>query len=92
MSGDKLRVARQAVEEAIGRLQPDDRFSVVVYDDNVDVVIESTPASAEARRGAIERLRTIEARGSTNLGEGWLRGCEQVAATSPSWASTAACC
>ena len=26
MSGDKLRVAKSAVEEAIGRLQPDDRF------------------------------------------------------------------
>ncbi|MEO8437748.1 MAG: VWA domain-containing protein [Chloroflexota bacterium] len=79
MSGDKLRVAKQAVEEAIGRLQPDDRFSVVVYDDKVDVVIESTTASSEARRGAVDRLRTVEARGSTNLGEGWLRGCEQVA-------------
>ena len=51
----------------------------MVYDDVVDVVIESTHASAEARRGAIERLRSVEARGSTNLGEGWLRGCEQVA-------------
>src|SRR4029079_14878774 len=80
MSGAKLRVAKAAVEEAIGRLQPDDRFSVVVYDDVVDVVCGSTRASAEARRGAIERLRAIEARGSTNLAEGWLRGCEQVAA------------
>jgi Ca-activated chloride channel homolog len=79
MSGDKLRVAKTAVEEAIGRLQPEDRFSVVVYDDQVDVVIESTTASPEARHGAVDRLRTIEARGSTNLGEGWLRGCEQVA-------------
>jgi Ca-activated chloride channel family protein len=79
MSGEKLRVAKSAVEEAIARLQPDDRFSVVVYDDVVDVVIESTSASGEARRGAIEGLRAIEARGSTNLGEGWLRGCEQVA-------------
>jgi len=79
MSGEKLRTAKTAVEEAIARLQPDDRFSVVVYDDVVDVVIESTVASAEARRGAIAHLRTIEARGSTNLGEGWLRGCEQVA-------------
>ena len=80
MSGDKLRVAKAAVEEAIGRLQPEDRFSVVVYDDVVDVVCASTTASTEARRGAIERLRGVEARGSTNLGEGWLRGCEQVAA------------
>jgi Ca-activated chloride channel family protein len=79
MSGEKLRIAKSAVEEAIARLQPDDRFSVVVYDDIVDVVIASTAASVEARHGAIERLRAIEARGSTNLGEGWLRGCEQVA-------------
>ena len=79
MSGEKLFVAKSAVEQAIARLQPDDRFSVVAYDDVVDVVIESTTASAEARRGAIERLRSIDARGSTNLGEGWLRGCEQVA-------------
>jgi Ca-activated chloride channel family protein len=79
MSGEKLRVAKAAVEEAIARLQPDDRFSVVVYDDVVDVVIESTTASAEARRSAVDRLHEIEARGSTNLGEGWLRGCEQVA-------------
>ncbi len=76
----KLHVAKAAVEEAIGRLQPDDRFSVVVYDDVVDIVCGSTQASAEARRGAIERLRAVDARGSTNLGEGWLRGCEQVAA------------
>ena len=79
MSGAKLHLAKTAVEEAIARLQPDDRFSVVVYDNVVDIVIESTSATGESRRAAIERLRTIEARGSTNLAEGWLRGCEQVA-------------
>ena len=79
MSGEKLRVAKTAVEEAIARLQPDDRFSVVVYDDQIDIVIESTTASQESRRAAVDRLRDIEARGSTNLGEGWLRGCEQIA-------------
>ena len=80
MSGDKLRIAKAAVEEAIGRLGPDDRFSIVAYDDVVDVVIASTAGAGESRRAAVDRLRTIEARGSTNLGEGWLRGCEQVAA------------
>jgi len=79
MSGAKLAVAKQAVQEAIGRLQAGDRFSVVAYDDVVDVVIASTAASAEARRSAVERLHAIEARGSTNLAEGWLRGCEQLA-------------
>jgi Ca-activated chloride channel family protein len=80
MSGPKLATAKLAIEEAIGRLEAEDRFSLVVYDDIVDVVFESTPATPGARRAAIDRLRDIEARGSTNLAEGWLRGCEQVAA------------
>ncbi len=80
MSGQKLDIAKRAVEMAIDRLASDDRFSVVVYDDTVDVVIASTMATTAARREAVDRLRTIDARGSTNLGEGWLRGCEQVAA------------
>jgi Ca-activated chloride channel homolog len=79
MSGAKLTTAKRAVAEAIGHLQTMDRFSVVVYDDQVEVVIASTPATGEARRAAMERLMEIEARGSTDLGGGWLRGCEQVA-------------
>lgn len=79
MSGDKLALAKRAVEEALGRLDARDRFSIVVYDDVIDVVVESTQASPEARRNAIERLHLVDARGSTNLAEGWLRGCEQVA-------------
>jgi Mg-chelatase subunit ChlD len=79
MSGQKLALARTAVETAVERLLPGDRFAVVAYDDRVDVVVESTPASREAKTMAVDRLRTIDARGSTNLGEGWLRGAEQVA-------------
>ena len=79
MSGAKLATAKLAVSEAIGHLLPTDRFSVVVYDDKVDVVIESTEATGEARHAAVRRLAEIEARGSTDLGGGWLRGCEQVA-------------
>ncbi|MBI2780932.1 MAG: VWA domain-containing protein [Chloroflexi bacterium] len=79
MSGSKLDLARRAVETAVERLLPMDRFAIVAYDDRIDVVVESTPASREAKALAVGRLRTIDARGSTNLGEGWLRGAEQVA-------------
>jgi Ca-activated chloride channel family protein len=78
MSGGKLELAKRAVNEALGRLDPRDRFSVVVYDDVVDVVVESTRASTEARRNAAEQLAQVGARGSTDLAGGWLRGCEQV--------------
>ena len=79
MGGRKIELARKAVETAIDRLLPEDRFAVVAYDDHIDVVVESTPASREAKDGAIAQLRRIDARGSTDLGGGWLKGAEQVA-------------
>ena len=77
---NKLGLAKQAVLEANHRLDPKDRFSVVTYDDRVDVVVAGTQATPEARGLAAERLRNVDARGSTDLHGGWLTGCEQVAA------------
>jgi Ca-activated chloride channel homolog len=79
MSGRKLEFAKRAVETAIEALLPTDRFAVVCYDDRIDVVVEGTNASREAKTNAVERLRDIDARGSTDLGGGYLRGAEQVA-------------
>lgn len=77
---NKLGLAKQAVLEAIHRLDPADRFSVVAYDSHIDVVMPGTLATAEARAEAARRLGPVEPRGSTNLHGGWLTGCEQVAA------------
>ena len=77
---NKLGLAKQAVVEAIHRLEAEDRFSVVTYDDQLEVVIPSAVASNTERARAADRLRTVDARGSTNLHGGWLTGCEQVAA------------
>src|SRR6185369_4410647 len=79
MSGEKLELAKRAVETAVDRLLPTDRFAIVCYDDRIDVVVEATAASREAKTNAIERLRAIDARGSTDLAGGLLRGAEQVA-------------
>jgi Ca-activated chloride channel family protein len=79
MDGEKIRLAAQAVEEAIGRLQPRDRFAVVIYDDEVEIIVPGTLATPAARSEAIARLRSIGARNMTNLSGGWLAGCEQVA-------------
>jgi Ca-activated chloride channel family protein len=79
MSGEKLALAKRTIAEALQHLDGRDRFSVVVYDDRVDVVVESITATAEARATALSRLDAIEARGSTNLADGWLRGAEQIA-------------
>ena len=76
---NKIGLARAALREGIERLAATDRFSVVVYDNQVDVVSPGRTADADARHDALRRLGEIEARGSTNLGEGWRRGAEQVA-------------
>ena len=60
MAGEKLRLAKLAVEQSIARLGSEDRFSVVVYDDAIDVVFPSTLATAEARRAALQRLNEVD--------------------------------
>jgi Ca-activated chloride channel family protein len=79
MAGDKIRLAKEAVAQSLRRLDSDDRFSVVMYDSEIDVVMASTPATSQARQTALTRLAMIDARSSTNLAGGWLRGAEQVA-------------
>jgi Ca-activated chloride channel homolog len=79
MAREKFALSRLAVEQALAQLRPEDRFALVVYDDRVDVLAESTLATAEARRAALARLECVQPRGATDLGSGWMRGCEQVA-------------
>jgi Ca-activated chloride channel family protein len=74
----KFTLARQAVEQALGMLRREDRFSLVVYDDKVDVLSPSSFATADVKRRTLAALAEIEPRGSTDLCAGWLRGCEQV--------------
>lgn len=75
----KFVLARQAVDQALHMLRARDCFSVVVYDDRIDVLTQSTLATEAAKRRAMEGLDAIEPRGATDLCSGWLRGCEQVA-------------
>ncbi|WP_437907653.1 VWA domain-containing protein [Sorangium sp. So ce327] len=83
MSGEKLRLALEAARQAIRTLQPGDRFSVVTFDHQVEVPIPSTEATPSARLRAEAALDTVTARGNTDLGGGWLRGCAEVGAHLP---------
>lgn len=79
MDGPRIRMAMQATEEAIGLLKPRDRFSVVIYDDQIETLVSGVRATPDARSEAIGRLRSVRARNMTNLGGGWLKGAEHVA-------------
>src|SRR6188768_3911376 len=47
MDGGRIELARDAILQGIAMLQPADRFTVVAYDNVVDVVMPLTPAHAE---------------------------------------------
>jgi Ca-activated chloride channel family protein len=77
MAGVPLRYAQQAAANFVDRLQPEDRLSIVVYDDQVDTLLD---AQLVTDKEAIKRIISgIRAGGLTNLSGGWLRGCELVA-------------
>lgn len=76
MQGDRIENAKEAAIEFVSRLRKKDHISVVLFDDRIDVLIPSQPVSNKDK--LIDKLRTINSRGSTNLNEGLIRGYDEV--------------
>jgi Ca-activated chloride channel family protein len=76
MSGAKIEKARQAACIAIDQLQPTDDFSLVQFDDQVDVLIPAQPV--EDRERLKEIVNRIEPGGSTALYAGVREGAHQL--------------
>jgi Ca-activated chloride channel family protein len=79
MSGEKLPYVKAAVANVVDLLEEKDRASLVVFDDEVETVVEGgemTPAFRKEMKAAISRLQTG---GSTNLAGGWAQGCDGIA-------------
>lgn len=79
MRGAKIEAAKGAALEVVRRLWPQDRVSVVAYDDEVQTVAERA-AGGDAPDLA-QRIGSIGPRGMTNLSGGWLRGRELLDGT-----------
>ena len=60
--GSKITMARTAVTHAVRLLKPADHVAVVCYDDQVDTVLERTPASHEAKALVFTRLAGVDVR------------------------------
>ena len=74
MAGHKIALARYAVDRAIDGLTGRDRFSVVVYDDQIEVIVDHAKATADAKHRAHVQLQGVDSRGYTALHGGWSRG------------------
>ena len=53
MGGRKIQLAREATAQALRLLRADDRFALVVYDNEVTVLSDSVEATPEAKRRAL---------------------------------------
>lgn len=76
MSGQPLHEALKCVQHIAGCMTPQDRISVVVYDDNVNVLM---PLGQVTSPDAMKRLlASVDSGGSTNLFGGWEDGAKQL--------------
>lgn len=78
MGGRKIALAREAVAYAIRLLKEDDRLGLVVHDHVVETLLECVPATKAAKAQALRALEAIDARGQTNLAEGWFTGARSL--------------
>jgi Ca-activated chloride channel family protein len=76
MGGERIDAARSAAARAVERLHPDDVVSVVAFDDRIETVAIPDRRARHLQLAAM--LQQIDARGSTNLSGGWLRGREHM--------------
>ena len=88
MAGRKLDMAKKAVEHGVRLLNDRDRLALVCYDDEIDTLLAATQATAEAKTLALSRLRATDARGSTDLCGGWLKGASEIGTSEPVNSST----
>lgn len=79
MQGSKLQYVKEAVYHVLGLLNERDRVSIIAYDDRIETLLASAPASQEHVLAGSRAVRALEARALTNLSDGWLTGAQQVA-------------
>ncbi len=76
MAGVPLKNAVRAAQALVEQLLPTDMLSVVVYDDQVQTILEPQLVTNKAAVSAA--LDQIRPGGTTNLSGGWLKGCEHA--------------
>lgn len=76
MEGAKLEYVKKAAHFVVDNLSNEDKLSLVIYDDQVEVLL---PSQAVRNKSSLHALiNNIEDNGSTNLGGGMQKGFEEV--------------
>lgn len=83
MDGEPIELVKEAVAAATHHLTETDRVSLVIFDTEVDVLHDLTPATGQGKTRLRRVLQEVYARGGTDLGSGWLTACQQLAQNPP---------
>ena len=82
MAGASIRQAKDALELALGRLQPQDRFNVIEFNSTTHALFEGArEADADNLRKAARWVRGLEARGGTEMAPALKRALDGAAET-----------
>ena len=79
MEGEKMHFARKAAAHVIDLLDETDRASVTIFDNTIETLFPSMLMTPQMKQEAKSMIHSVHSRGSTNLGGGWLKGCEEAA-------------
>ncbi len=75
MSGEKIEQARESLKHAIGRLGPNDRFTIVSFSDTVREFRSKLVSMSEIDRIELDQfINGLDAVGGTNINDALLRG------------------
>ncbi len=80
MAGEKLEHARQAAQRLVSQLSPRDRFAIIGYGSEVEVVFPSARATEQSKDAALAAIARMYDDGGTNLSGGLVAGRAQIQA------------
>ncbi len=76
MHGERIEAARSALLALVDRLDPRDAFGLVVFDDDVEVVVPAGPLTDKPAVRAV--IAAVQPGSTTNLSGGLLRGVQEA--------------
>lgn len=79
MSGEKIETAKRAATTALDLLDERDQVTLVIFDSEIEVLQPVARVTPTLKARLAAALKAVQARSSTALHEGWLRGCQELA-------------
>ena len=79
MSGDKIQYVKEATSHVLDLLQEQDQVSIVAFDDQIDTIAQQEHINQTTRTRLKSIVNALQAGSQTDLGGGWLQGCQLAA-------------